>query len=129
MKSTKNKILTASVLPLVMGAALAAGSAIPLAHVAFAAAPTNASAATRHGVNPTAVARGQQPGSPNAPATPAPLRLAACNPCGAKKKGCGACNPCAAKKGCGACNPCAAKKGCGGCNPCAAKKGCGACNP
>ena len=50
MKSTKNKILTASVLPLVMGAALAAGSAIPLAHVAFAAAPTNASAATRHGV-------------------------------------------------------------------------------
>ena len=109
MKSTKNKILTASVLPLVMGAALAA--------------------ATRHGVNPTAVARGQQPGSPNAPATPAPLRLAACNPCGAKKKGCGACNPCAAKKGCGACNPCAAKKGCGGCNPCAAKKGCGACNP
>ncbi|MFT5450179.1 MAG: hypothetical protein ACI9DC_005384, partial [Gammaproteobacteria bacterium] len=52
----------------------------------------------------------------------------ACNPCAAKK-GCGACNPCAAKKGCGACNPCAAKKGCGACNPCAAKKGCGACNP
>ncbi len=33
----------------------------------------------------------------------APVQLAACNPCAAKK----GCNPCAAKKGC---NPCAAKK-------------------
>ncbi len=125
MELTKHKILTASVLPIVMGAALAAGSAIPLANVAFAAAPAGAS----QGVNPTAVSRGQQPRTPGTPARPAPLQLAACNPCGAKKKGCGGCNPCGAKKGCGGCNPCAAKKACGGCNPCAAKKGCGGCNP
>ena len=124
MQINKNRILTASVLPMVMGAALAAGAAIPLSQVAFAAAP-----ATSHGVNPTAIARGDQPLRSNTPAQPETLRLAACNPCGAKKKGCGACNPCAAKKGCGGCNPCAAKKGCGGCNPCAAKKGCGGCNP
>jgi len=52
-------------------------------------------------------------------------QLAACGPCGAKKKrGCGACNPCAAKKrGCNPCNPCAAKKrACNPCNPCAGKK-------
>ena len=49
------------------------------------------------------------------------------NPCAAKKSargGCGACNPCAAKKNaCNPCNPCAAKKKpCNPCNPCAAKK-------
>ena len=49
------------------------------------------------------------------------------NPCAAKKNaggGCGACNPCAAKRNaCNPCNPCAAKKrGCNPCNPCAAKK-------
>lgn len=102
MQANKNKFLTASVLPLVMGAALAAGSAIPLADVTFAAAPASAS----QGVNPTAMARGEQPRTPGAPARPAPLQLAACGPCGAKKKGCGACNPCGAKNACGACNPC-----------------------
>ncbi len=60
-----------------------------------------------------------------ASSTDAPIQLASCNPCKAKK-GCNpcaakGCNPCAAKKGC---NPCAAKKGC---NPCAAKKGCNPC--
>ena len=131
MHLTKNRFLTASVLHVVMGAALATGSAIPLANIAFAATP-----GASNGANPAAVARGQQtimpatPGrqTPQAPQTP--LRLAACNPCGAKKRGCGACNPCAAKKkGCGACNPCAAKKACSPCNPCGAKKACGACNP
>ena len=123
MHFTKNKILTASVLHVVMGAAMAAGSAIPLADIAFAATPT-----ATNGANPVAVARGPQPNAPAGQQTP--LQLAACNPCGGKRKGCGACNPCAAKKkGCGACNPCAAKKACSPCNPCAAKKGCGACNP
>lgn len=126
MRLTKTNIFTASALHVVMGAALVAGSAIPLADIAFAVAPSTGS-----GVNPVAVARGQQPHAPGTPARQMPLRLAACSPCGAKKKGCGACNPCAAKKkGCGACNPCAAKKACSPCNPCAAKKkGCGACNP
>ena len=53
----------------------------------------------------------------------APVQLASCNPCKAKR-GCNpcaakGCNPCAAK----GCNPCAAK----GCNPCAAKRGCNPC--
>ncbi|MDA0702025.1 MAG: hypothetical protein O3A96_02130 [Proteobacteria bacterium] len=39
----------------------------------------------------------------------APVQLAACNPCAAKKA-CNPCNPCAAKKACNPCNPCAAKK-------------------
>jgi len=128
---TKNQFLTASVLHVVMGAALATGSAIPLANIAFAATP-----GASNGANPAAVARGQQTNMPAAPgrqtpqAPQTPLRLAACNPCGAKKRGCGACNPCAAKKkGCGACNPCAAKKACSPCNPCGAKKACNPCNP
>ncbi len=126
MQASKNRILTASVMHVVMGAALAAGSAIPLSDVAFARAGSGAS----NGLNPAAVARGDAPNGPSQPSRQAPMRLAACNPCGSKKRGCGACNPCAAKKkGCGACNPCAAKKACGACNPCAAKKGCGACNP
>ncbi len=125
MHFTKNNIFTASVLHVVMGAAMAAGSAIPLADIAFAATPS-----ATVGVNPVAVARGQQPNAPAVPGQQRPLQLAACNPCGSKKKGCGACNPCAAKKkGCGACNPCAAKKACSPCNPCAAKNACGACNP
>ena len=147
MRSTKSKIIKSSVLHVVMGAALTAGAAIPLADVAFARAATPTSGAS-HGLNPAAVARGaaasgQQPNAPAAPRQQSPMQVAAscnpcaskkrgcgaCNPCGAKKKGCGACNPCAAKKGCGACNPCAAKKACNPCNPCAAKKGCGACNP
>jgi len=155
MYFTKNKIFTASVLHLVMGAAMAAGSAIPLADMAFAAVPSSSSATG--GVNPVAVARGQQPNAPAAPGRKAPLQLAACNPCAAKKKGCGACNPCAAKKACSPCNPCAAKNPCGAsnpcnpcggggaaaslkcaiprlitaaaCNPCAAKKACSPCNP
>jgi hypothetical protein len=125
MHITRNKVLTASVLPVVMGAAMVAGSAIPLANIAFAATPATTSSA-----NPIAVARGQQPNAPAVPGQQAPLQLAACNPCGGKRKGCGACNPCAArKKGCGACNPCAAKRACSPCNPCAAKNACGACNP
>ncbi|MDP6874420.1 MAG: hypothetical protein QF521_12890 [Alphaproteobacteria bacterium] len=144
-------MLKTSVLHVVMGAALAAGSAIPLADVAFAR--SNATPGASAGGNPMAVARGQLPNAPAAPRQQGPMQVAAaCNPCGGRKKGCGACNPCAAKKkGCGACNPCAAKKGCSpcaakacnpcaakkgcnpcaakACNPCAAKKGCGACNP
>jgi len=130
MYFNKNKIFTASVLHLVMGAAMAAGSAIPLADMAFAAVPSSSSASG--GVNPVAVARGQQPNAPAAPERNTPLQLAACNPCAARKKGCGACNPCAAKKACSPCNPCAAKKACSPCNPCAAKKAsspCGPCNP
>ena len=133
MRSTNNKVLKTSVLHVVMGAALAAGTAIPLADVAFARSTTAPGAS---GGNPTAVARGELPNAPAAPRQQGPMQVAAaCNPCGGKKRGCGACNPCAAKKkGCGACNPCAAKKACNpcaakACNPCAAKKGCGACNP
>ena len=124
MQATKSKILGASVMPLILGTALAAGAAIPLAKVTFAAAPLHASPTAGQATNPTAVARGQQPDRPRQPTRPAPLQLAACNPCGGKKTGCGACNPCAAIK---SCSPCAAKKACGGCNPCAAKKACNPC--
>ena len=122
MTSTNSKFFAASALYGIMGGALAAASAIPLANMAFAATPVAESS-----VNPTAVARDQQRNGPIAPARRTLLRLAACNPCGARK---GGCNPCAAKtKGCGACNPCAAKKTCNPCNPCAAKNACGPCNP
>ena len=145
VEQRKNKLTKISVLHVVMGAALTAGASISLADVAFARAIAPSGSAASANVNPTAVARGQLPNGPAVPAPQAPwapLKLAACTPCGgqkarcggcnpcaAKKSGCGACNPCATKKGCGAFNPCAAKKGCGACNPCAAKKGCSACNP
>ena len=133
MQLKENKIINSSVLHVVMGAALAAGATISLTDVAFARGQlSGAPTANTSSVNPTAVARGQLPNAPAAPSPQAPLQLAACTPCGGQKRGCGACNPCAAKKGCGACNPCAAKNACSpskGCNPCAAKKGCGACNP
>ena len=54
-------------------------------------------------VLPTAMAKG---------ASDIGIQLAACKPCGAKKRGCNPCNPCGAKKkhGCNPCNPCGAKK-------------------
>jgi hypothetical protein len=39
------------------------------------------------------------------------VQLAACGPCGAKKRGCGPCNPCKPRaRGCNPCRPCGAKK-------------------
>jgi hypothetical protein len=103
-------------------AAVAVSGGIALSEMSFVTA-----AVAKTGENPAAVSRTNAP-APTERAMPGLILLAAC---GAKKKGCGACNPCGAKKkGCGACNPCAAKKmGCGACNPCGAKKACGACNP
>jgi hypothetical protein len=142
----KKKLLSSSVLQLVVGVGLAAGTSIALADISFAATPTvkkNPTAVAKIAgakANPTAVrsnliqlaACGAKKKSCN-PCTPCGAKKKACNPCAAKK----GCNPCAAKKGC---NPCAAKKGCNpcatkkACNPCAAKKGCNpcaanACNP
>ncbi|MDP6566927.1 MAG: hypothetical protein QF578_19020 [Alphaproteobacteria bacterium] len=124
MSSPKTNNLSSSVLHVIVGAGIAAGGAIALADFSYAGTQ-----GARQSGNPSAVGKPSQ--RPPGPANPAPIRLAACNPCASKKRGCGGCNPCAAKKkGCGACNPCAAKKACGACNPCAAnKKGCGACNP
>ena len=107
MQSTRTNLLSSAMAPALMGLVIAAGSTITLAEIAFAA-----TSEARTTENPAAVARPAQPR-----ASDAPVRLAACNPCAAKK----ACNPCAAK----ACNPCAAKA----CNPCAAKKACNPCNP
>ena len=100
MSSHKTKLLSSTVMPLVLGASLAAGGAM--------AATSDSQDLT----NPTAVAK---------PASDL-IRLAAC-------KACNPCNPCAAKKACNPCNPCAAKKACNPCNPCAAKKACNPCNP
>lgn len=134
MNDLKRKWLSTTVAQLVLGAGIAAGGAITLANVSYAATATPKA-------NPTAVTR----------ADAARVELAgshkkaenACNPCAAKCNPCAAknaCNPCAAKacnpcaaKACNPCaakcNPCAAKNPCGACNPCAAKNPCGAENP
>lgn len=111
MRTFKFKLLSTTVIPAFLGAGIAVGGSLA------AAAP--ASAATMGAGHSTLL--------PMAKPRPRTIQLAACNPCGAKKRGCNPCNPCGAKKrGCNPCNPCGAKKG--GCNPCAAK-GCNPCNP
>ena len=113
VSSLKSKLLTTTVIPMIVGVGIAAGGAIMLADISFAAAPTNNRQAL-----PAAKPR------PGAVQVAACSAKKACNPCAAKK----ACNPCAAK----GCNPCAAKKACNpcaakGCNPCAAKNACNPC--
>lgn len=99
----RNTLLAGTVIPVVIGFGVAAGSG-------------QGSAGLPEGENPTAAPRPYDAGA---------FQSAACSPCGP----CGPCNPCAAACGpCGPCNPCAAACGpCGPCNPCAAA--CGPCNP
>lgn len=113
----RNSLLAGTLVPVVIGFGVAAGSG-------------QGSAGLPEGENPTAVPRPYDAGS---------FQSAACNPCGP----CGPCNPCAAACGpCGPCNPCAAGAAVGSecvvprlvpaCNPCAAANPCspcGACNP
>ena len=111
----RNSLLAGTVIPVVIGFGVAAGSG-------------QGSAGLPEGENPTAVPRPYDAGA---------FQSAACNPCGP----CGPCNPCAAACGpCGPCNPCAAACGpCEPCNPCAAGAAAGsecvvprlvsACNP
>ena len=111
----RNSLLAGTVIPVVIGFGVAAGSG-------------QGSAGLPEGENPTAVPRPYDAGA---------FQSAACNPCGP-------CNPCAAACGpCGPCNPCAAACGpcepCNPCNPCAAGAAAGsecvvprlvsACNP
>jgi hypothetical protein len=158
MMSFKGKLLTTTVVPLVIGIGATAASVSMAAQAANPAANPAAVARPATAANPPALSRSAGP----------PVQLAkGCNPCAAKKgcgpcaakgcgpcaakKGCNPCNPCGAKKGCNPCNPCgagggsagsdcvvprlaaanpcAAKKGCNPCNPCGAKKGCNPCNP
>ncbi len=133
-----NSLLAGTVVPVVLGLAVAAGG----------------------GQAATGAAGGDAPATPGQQDTDA-LRLASCNPCnpcaGACNP-CGPCNPCAGAcapcGACGACNPCAAGAAmssncviprlasacnpcspCGPCNPCAAAcnpcaaNPCGPCNP
>lgn len=85
MKTTRSRLLSTTVLPLAVVAAM--GAAAP----AFADA---------HGCNPCAAAAC----SPCAGAGCNPCAAEGCNPCAAA--GCSPCNPCAAA--CNPCNPCAA---------------------
>lgn len=113
----RNSLLAGTVVPVVIGFGVAAGSG-------------QGSAGLPEGENPTAVPRPYDAGA---------FQSAACNPCGP-------CNPCAAACGpcepCNPCNPCAAGAAAGSecvvprlvsaCNPCAAANPCnpcGACNP
>ena len=95
----RKKLLSGTVIPVVIGIGVAVGGVVQPASAAF------------ESENPTAIPRGGDS---------AEILLAACNPCSP----CGPCNPCAAANPCGpcgACNPCAAACGaCGACNPCAA---------
>lgn len=130
--SKKYKLLSSTVIPVVLG--------ISVAVAATGQAATNAPAAK----NPTAV--------PHAVASSS-MQLAACNPCNpcAAKKACNPCNPCnpcaaaacSPCNPCNPCNPCAAgacgpasdcvvpglASACNPCNPCAAKKAGNPCNP
>ena len=120
----RNSLLAGTVIPVVIGFGVAAGSG-------------QGSAGLPEGENPTAVPRPYDAGA---------FQSAACNPCGpcnpcaAACGPCGPCNPCAAGAAAGsecvvprlvsACNPCAAANPCnpcGVCNPCAAANPCGPC--
>ncbi len=134
MQSTKSKLLSSTMVPLVM----MAGVAVVGAAVASQVAVRPAYAAC----NPCAA---KNPCNPCAAAKCNPCAAAKCNPCAAKCNPCAAgtcnpCNPCAAGGGSASlkcavprlrtaalCNPCAAKA-CNPCNPCAAKA-CNPCNP
>ena len=110
MNSLKPKLLSSTVIPVMVGAGIAVSGALVFGSPGYAFNPAGAQ------LNPIAKSR------------PVAVQLAQCNPCAAKKA-CNPCNPCAAKKACNPCNPCAAKKACNPCNPCAAKKACNPCNP
>jgi len=108
VKTSKTKLLSTTVLPMVAAAGIAVSAGVGMA------APAQAK-----GVGQDVAAE-----LPAAKARFGGVQLAACNPCKAKSP----CNPCAAKNPCAAqnpCNPCAAKNPCAAqnpCNPCAAKK-------
>ena len=110
MNPLKSKLLSSTVIPLMMGTGIAVSGALVFGGPGHAFSPAGDL------LNPVAKSR------------PIVVQLAQCNPCAAKKA-CNPCNPCAAKKVCNQCNPCAAKKACNPCNPCAAKKACSPCNP
>lgn len=106
----RKKLLSGTVIPVVIGVSMAVGSAVQ---------PVSGSTMTE---NPTAIPRGANNGE---------IRIAACNPCGpcGPCGACNPCNPCAAANPCGPCGRCGA---CNPCNPCAAANPCnpcGACNP
>ena len=127
MHSSKSKLLSTTVMPLMVLAGVAVGDAVVGGHFAAPPAraacnPCNPCAAAK--CNPCAAAKC----NPCAAAKCNPCAAAKCNPCAAAKcNPCAAakCNPCAAAK-CNPCNPCGAK--CNPCNPCAAA-GCNPCNP
>ena len=108
MNSLKSKLLSGTVIPVMVGAGIAVSGALVYGGPGYAFNPAGDQ------LNPVAKSR------------PIAVQLAQCNPCAAKKA-CNPCNPCAAKKACNPCNPCnpcaiLLKKGCNPCNPCAAKK-------
>ena len=138
MNSLKSKLLSSTVIPVLVGTGIAVGGALVYGGPGYAFNPAGDQ------LNPVAKSR------------PIAVQLAQCNPCNpcAAKKACNPCNPCAAKKACNPCNPCAAKAcnpcnpcagggvassecviprllaaACSPCNPCAAKKACSPCNP
>ena len=110
-----NPLLAGTVVPVVIGLAVAAGGGHALASAPDGDAPTVA------------------PPQHDAGA----LRFASCNPCGpcnpcaAACNPCGPCNPCNPCRPCaGACGPCSPCNPCNPCNPCAGACGpCGPCNP
>jgi hypothetical protein len=93
VKTSKTKLLSTTVLPMVAAAGIVVGTGMGMA------APAQAK-----GIGQDVAAE-----LPAAKARVGGVQLAACNPCAAKNP----CNPCAAKNPCAANNPC---------NPCAAKK-------
>ena len=130
-------LLSGAVLPLIAGVGIAAAGVGSSSAEVRQAPPARSAAA-----NPMAVPRSGT----------APVQLAACNPCAAKKacNPCNPCNPCGAKKACNPCSPCGGANPCNLCNPCAggggavssvcvvprlaanpcaAKKACNPCNP
>ncbi len=154
MQSRKRKLLSTTMVPLIVFAGVVVGGAILVAGPS--ARPALAQCAPKKKVNPCAAAKsnpcaGAKPnpcaaacnlcnpcaaakGNPCNPCNP--CAAAACSPCGAGKicvvprlQAAAVCNPCAAAKcnPCNPCNPCAAAK-CNPCNPCAAAK-CNPCNP
>lgn len=112
MNTTRKKLLTGTVLPVLAGAGVAIGGVLIEPPAAEGAVLSHLSAVALPGAKPK----------------PAGIRLAACAPCNPCNP-CGASNPCAGKN---PCNPCAAKNPCAAanpCSPCAAANPCNPCNP
>ncbi|MBC8267243.1 MAG: cytochrome C peroxidase [Rhodospirillaceae bacterium] len=117
MKSLEVKLLSSTVLPILIGGGFVLSGALVAPQAVQAGTPGLGN------LNPPAISRAQAnllqrtaSSNPCSPCNP-------CNPCAAKKNPCNPCNPCAAKNPCNPCNPCAAKKN--PCNPCGANP-CGA---